>query len=153
MYRISSCSSHRKVTDWVFLGLQSELCIPLCSFWLSQLCCSIPSSILFMPVGVSLYNNLLTVIFVRSGWKQSISMGVEYAIFNWKLLTWCLYPHPHIFMDATDLFLNNVISFSPCVVILRDKVKNFYTRLPFQKLMGISIRNKMPMSEKSISNG
>uniref|UniRef100_A0A8I3RWH6 Thyroglobulin n=1 Tax=Canis lupus familiaris TaxID=9615 RepID=A0A8I3RWH6_CANLF len=38
-------------------------------------------------------------------------------------------------------------------VILRDKVKNFYTRLPFQKLMGISIRNKMPMSEKSISNG
>uniref|UniRef100_A0A667HGH6 Thyroglobulin n=1 Tax=Lynx canadensis TaxID=61383 RepID=A0A667HGH6_LYNCA len=38
-------------------------------------------------------------------------------------------------------------------VILRDKVKNFYTRLPFQKLTGISIRNKVPMSEKSISNG
>ncbi|XP_016869283.1 thyroglobulin isoform X3 [Homo sapiens] len=38
-------------------------------------------------------------------------------------------------------------------VILEDKVKNFYTRLPFQKLMGISIRNKVPMSEKSISNG
>nr|XP_054102612.1 thyroglobulin isoform X1 [Callithrix jacchus] len=38
-------------------------------------------------------------------------------------------------------------------VILEDKVKNFYTRLPFQKLMGLSIRNKVPMSEKSISNG
>uniref|UniRef100_A0A8C9MCH0 Carboxylesterase type B domain-containing protein n=1 Tax=Panthera tigris altaica TaxID=74533 RepID=A0A8C9MCH0_PANTA len=38
-------------------------------------------------------------------------------------------------------------------VILQDKVKNFYTRLPFQKLTGISIRNKVPMSEKSISNG
>ncbi|XP_069321496.1 thyroglobulin [Eulemur rufifrons] len=38
-------------------------------------------------------------------------------------------------------------------VVLKDKVTNFYTRLPFQKLMGISIRNKVPMSEKSISNG
>uniref|UniRef100_A0A673V6D7 Carboxylesterase type B domain-containing protein n=1 Tax=Suricata suricatta TaxID=37032 RepID=A0A673V6D7_SURSU len=38
-------------------------------------------------------------------------------------------------------------------VTLKDKVKNFYTRLPFQKLTGISIRNKVPMSEKSISNG
>ncbi|XP_037658919.1 thyroglobulin isoform X3 [Choloepus didactylus] len=38
-------------------------------------------------------------------------------------------------------------------VVLKDKVKNFYTRLPFQKLTGISIRNKVPMSEKSVSNG
>ncbi|XP_049710027.1 thyroglobulin isoform X2 [Elephas maximus indicus] len=38
-------------------------------------------------------------------------------------------------------------------VVLKDKVKNFYTRLPFQKLTGISIRSKVPMSEKSISNG
>nr|XP_058899033.1 thyroglobulin isoform X16 [Kogia breviceps] len=38
-------------------------------------------------------------------------------------------------------------------VVLQDKVKNFYTRLPFQKLMGISIRNKVPMFNKSISNG
>ncbi|XP_008060148.1 thyroglobulin [Carlito syrichta] len=38
-------------------------------------------------------------------------------------------------------------------VVLQDKVKNFYTRLPFQKLTGISIRNKVPMSEKSISSG
>ncbi|KAM5314931.1 thyroglobulin [Glossophaga mutica] len=38
-------------------------------------------------------------------------------------------------------------------VVLQDKVQNFYTRLPFRKLMGISIRNKVPMSDKSISNG
>eukprot|EP00070_Physeter_catodon_P049529 XP_028356423.1 thyroglobulin isoform X10 [Physeter catodon] len=38
-------------------------------------------------------------------------------------------------------------------VVLQDKVKQFYTRLPFQKLMGISIRNKVPMFNKSISNG
>ncbi|XP_026351166.3 thyroglobulin [Ursus arctos] len=38
-------------------------------------------------------------------------------------------------------------------VILRDKVKHFYTRLPFQTLTGISVRNKVPMSEKSISSG
>uniref|UniRef100_A0A8C5W1M5 Thyroglobulin n=1 Tax=Microcebus murinus TaxID=30608 RepID=A0A8C5W1M5_MICMU len=38
-------------------------------------------------------------------------------------------------------------------VVLKDKVTNFYTRLPFQKLTGISIRNKVPMSEKSISDG
>lgn len=37
--------------------------------------------------------------------------------------------------------------------MLQDKVKNFYTRLPFRKLTGISIQNKVPMSDKSISNG
>ncbi|KAB1257965.1 Thyroglobulin [Camelus dromedarius] len=38
-------------------------------------------------------------------------------------------------------------------VVLQEKVKNFYTRLPFQRLTGISIRNKVPMSSKSISDG
>ncbi|XP_057591090.1 thyroglobulin isoform X2 [Hippopotamus amphibius kiboko] len=38
-------------------------------------------------------------------------------------------------------------------VVLQDKVKNFYTRLPFRKLTGISIRNKVPMYNKSISSG
>ncbi|XP_040586580.1 thyroglobulin isoform X2 [Mesocricetus auratus] len=38
-------------------------------------------------------------------------------------------------------------------VVLNERVKNFYTRLPFQKLMGISIRDKIPMSGKPISNG
>lgn len=37
--------------------------------------------------------------------------------------------------------------------VLADKVKNFYTRLPFQKVSGISIRDKVAMSEKSISSG
>ncbi|ELK11652.1 Thyroglobulin [Pteropus alecto] len=38
-------------------------------------------------------------------------------------------------------------------VVLQEKVKNFYTRLPFQKLAGISIRSKVPMSDKPVSNG
>uniref|UniRef100_A0A8C5YWL3 Thyroglobulin n=1 Tax=Marmota marmota marmota TaxID=9994 RepID=A0A8C5YWL3_MARMA len=38
-------------------------------------------------------------------------------------------------------------------VVLGERVKNFYTRLPFQKLMAISIRNKVPMSAKPISDG
>uniref|UniRef100_A0A8C6RKV2 Thyroglobulin type-1 domain-containing protein n=1 Tax=Nannospalax galili TaxID=1026970 RepID=A0A8C6RKV2_NANGA len=38
-------------------------------------------------------------------------------------------------------------------VVLNERVKNFYTRLPFQKLSGISIRDKIPMSGKPISNG
>ncbi|XP_073086260.1 thyroglobulin [Manis javanica] len=38
-------------------------------------------------------------------------------------------------------------------IVLKDRVNNFYTRLPFQKLTGISIRSKVPMSEKSISSG
>uniref|UniRef100_A0A8D2D824 Thyroglobulin n=1 Tax=Sciurus vulgaris TaxID=55149 RepID=A0A8D2D824_SCIVU len=38
-------------------------------------------------------------------------------------------------------------------VVLGERVKNFYIRLPFQKLTGISIRNKVPMSAKPISDG
>ncbi|XP_055482670.1 thyroglobulin isoform X1 [Psammomys obesus] len=38
-------------------------------------------------------------------------------------------------------------------VVLNDRVKNFYRRLPFQKLTGIFIRDKIPMSGKPISNG
>ena len=49
--------------------------------------------------------------------------------------------------------LNNKMPFFLCVVVLQDRVKNFYNRLPFQKLTGISIRNKVPMSDKSISSG
>ena len=64
-----------------------------------------------------------------------------------------LSPYKSIFMATAHLSLNNIMSFFLCVVVLQDKVKNFYTRLPFQKLMGISIRNKVPMFNKSISNG
>ncbi|XP_042555885.1 thyroglobulin isoform X1 [Dipodomys spectabilis] len=38
-------------------------------------------------------------------------------------------------------------------VILKERVKSFYTRLPFQRLRDIAIRNKVPMFEKPISNG
>ncbi|KAK1331879.1 hypothetical protein QTO34_007555 [Cnephaeus nilssonii] len=38
-------------------------------------------------------------------------------------------------------------------VVLKETVKNFYSRLPFQKLTGISIRSKVAMSNKPISNG
>uniref|UniRef100_A0A8C4FDB8 Thyroglobulin n=1 Tax=Catagonus wagneri TaxID=51154 RepID=A0A8C4FDB8_9CETA len=36
--------------------------------------------------------------------------------------------------------------------VLQDRVKNFYSRLPFRKLTGLSIRNKVPMSDKAISS-
>ncbi|XP_016071478.1 PREDICTED: thyroglobulin [Miniopterus natalensis] len=37
--------------------------------------------------------------------------------------------------------------------VLKDKVKSFYTRLPFQKLAGVSVRSKAPMPDKAISDG
>uniref|UniRef100_H0VF67 Thyroglobulin n=1 Tax=Cavia porcellus TaxID=10141 RepID=H0VF67_CAVPO len=74
-------------------------------------------------------------------------------------------PHHCMLMtlQESQLFYSLVLmcsQFSPrdnisffCAVVLNSRVKNFYTRLPFQKLAGISIRNKVPMSEKPISNG
>ncbi|KAL7984061.1 hypothetical protein Chor_002631, partial [Crotalus horridus] len=38
-------------------------------------------------------------------------------------------------------------------VPLEGSVKNFYTRLPFRKVSGVSVRNKMDMSGKTVSNG
>ncbi|XP_029141925.1 thyroglobulin-like, partial [Protobothrops mucrosquamatus] len=38
-------------------------------------------------------------------------------------------------------------------VSLEGSVKNFYTRLPFRKVSGVSVRNKMDMSGKTVSNG
>ncbi|XP_038615997.1 thyroglobulin [Tachyglossus aculeatus] len=38
-------------------------------------------------------------------------------------------------------------------VVLGERVKNFYTRLPFQKLTGVSVQNHVSMSGKSISEG
>uniref|UniRef100_G3WK69 Thyroglobulin n=1 Tax=Sarcophilus harrisii TaxID=9305 RepID=G3WK69_SARHA len=38
-------------------------------------------------------------------------------------------------------------------VVLGDKVKAFYTRLPFQILRGISVRSKVSMTRKPVSNG
>ncbi|XP_025021113.1 thyroglobulin, partial [Python bivittatus] len=39
------------------------------------------------------------------------------------------------------------------IVSLEGSVKNFYTRLPFRKMSGVSVRNKMDMSGKTVSNG
>ncbi|NWI88308.1 THYG protein, partial [Pitta sordida] len=36
---------------------------------------------------------------------------------------------------------------------LKSSVKSFYTRVPFQKLTGISVRNKTDMSRKAVSDG
>ncbi|KAJ7417357.1 hypothetical protein WISP_64938 [Willisornis vidua] len=36
---------------------------------------------------------------------------------------------------------------------LKSSVKSFYTRVPFQKLTGISVRNKTDMSKKAVSDG
>ncbi|KAL8181769.1 UNVERIFIED_CONTAM: hypothetical protein K2H54_027362, partial [Gekko kuhli] len=38
-------------------------------------------------------------------------------------------------------------------VSLEGSVKNFYTRLPFRKVSGISVRNKMDMSGKAVGEG
>ncbi|KFP92185.1 Thyroglobulin, partial [Apaloderma vittatum] len=39
------------------------------------------------------------------------------------------------------------------LVTLKSSVKSFYTRVPFQKVTGISVRNKTDMSRKSVSDG
>uniref|UniRef100_A0A8B9DLE5 Thyroglobulin n=1 Tax=Anser cygnoides TaxID=8845 RepID=A0A8B9DLE5_ANSCY len=39
------------------------------------------------------------------------------------------------------------------IVTLKSSVKSFYTRVPFQKVMGISVRNKTDMSRKAVSDG
>uniref|UniRef100_A0A674K2A5 Thyroglobulin n=1 Tax=Terrapene triunguis TaxID=2587831 RepID=A0A674K2A5_9SAUR len=39
------------------------------------------------------------------------------------------------------------------IVILEGTVKSFYTRLPFRKVTGVSVRNKIDMSGKAISDG
>ncbi|NXK44006.1 THYG protein, partial [Chauna torquata] len=39
------------------------------------------------------------------------------------------------------------------IVTLKSSVKSFYTRVPFQKVTGISVRNKTDMSRKAVSDG
>ncbi|XP_006830780.1 PREDICTED: thyroglobulin [Chrysochloris asiatica] len=75
--------------------------------------------------------------------------------------TCTLYPEAQVcddVMDSSSKGCRMILPHRPKIlfrkkVVLKDKVENFYTRLPFQKLTGISIRSKVPMSEKSISNG
>ncbi|KFR16272.1 Thyroglobulin, partial [Opisthocomus hoazin] len=39
------------------------------------------------------------------------------------------------------------------IVTLKSSVKSFYTRVPFKKVTGISVRNKTDMSQKAVSDG
>ncbi|XP_051015534.1 thyroglobulin isoform X2 [Acomys russatus] len=72
-----------------------------------------------------------------------------------------LYPEAQVcdnFMESSAKNCSQILPHQPLAlfrrqVVLNDRVKNFYTRLPFQKLTRISIRDKTPMSGKPISNG
>ncbi|XP_029443068.1 thyroglobulin [Rhinatrema bivittatum] len=72
-----------------------------------------------------------------------------------------LYPEAQRCDNFTDSFPGNcynVIPQKPQLlykkkVFLEERVKNFYTRLPFRKLTGISVSNKISMTGKSISDG
>ncbi|XP_032037054.1 thyroglobulin [Aythya fuligula] len=72
-----------------------------------------------------------------------------------------LYPAAQICDGSTDQISENcrtVLPWQPQalyqkIVTLKSSVKSFYTRVPFQKVMGISVRNKTDMSRKAVSDG
>ncbi|KAM3840976.1 thyroglobulin [Vipera latastei] len=72
-----------------------------------------------------------------------------------------LYPAAQVCNTSINNIPNNckiVLPQNPQVlyqktVSLEGSVKNFYTRLPFRKLSGVSVRKKMDMSGKMVSNG
>ncbi|NP_001161890.1 thyroglobulin precursor [Sus scrofa] len=76
-------------------------------------------------------------------------------------LTCTLYPEAQVcddVMEASPRGCRRILPRRPNAlfqrrVVLQDRVKNFYTRLPFQKLTGLSIRHKVPMADKAISSG
>uniref|UniRef100_A0A8C4XLI1 Thyroglobulin n=1 Tax=Falco tinnunculus TaxID=100819 RepID=A0A8C4XLI1_FALTI len=72
-----------------------------------------------------------------------------------------LYPEAQICDGSTDQIPENcqtVLPWQPQIlyhkiVTLKSSVKSFYTRVPFQKVTGISVRNKTDMSRKAVSDG
>uniref|UniRef100_A0ABM5GDE2 Thyroglobulin n=1 Tax=Pogona vitticeps TaxID=103695 RepID=A0ABM5GDE2_9SAUR len=72
-----------------------------------------------------------------------------------------LYPAAQVCDNTTNSLLDNcniVLPQNPQLlyqkkVSLEGSVKNFYTRLPFRKMSSISVRNKMDVSGKTLSNG
>ncbi|XP_064363961.1 thyroglobulin [Dromaius novaehollandiae] len=72
-----------------------------------------------------------------------------------------LYPEAQICDDNIDQIPENcraVLPWQPQmayrkIVTLESSVKSFYTRVPFQKVTGISVRNKTDMSSKAVSDG
>nr|XP_033789280.1 thyroglobulin isoform X2 [Geotrypetes seraphini] len=75
--------------------------------------------------------------------------------------TCTLYPEAQICDNFTDVFPGNCYNVLPQKsqllykkkVLLEEKVKNFYTRLPFRNLTGFSVSNRISMAGKSISEG
>ncbi|NXX77746.1 THYG protein, partial [Urocolius indicus] len=69
-----------------------------------------------------------------------------------------LYPEAQICDESIDQILENcrtVLPWQPqaLYLTLKSTVKSFYTRVPFQKVIGISVRNKTDMSTKAVSDG
>uniref|UniRef100_A0A8C0EQJ8 Thyroglobulin n=1 Tax=Bubo bubo TaxID=30461 RepID=A0A8C0EQJ8_BUBBB len=72
-----------------------------------------------------------------------------------------LYPEAQICDGSIDQISENCRTVLPQqpqtlyhkIVTLKSSVKSFYTRVPFQKVTGISVRNKTDMSRKAVSDG
>ncbi|OXB74632.1 UNVERIFIED_CONTAM: hypothetical protein H355_010158 [Colinus virginianus] len=72
-----------------------------------------------------------------------------------------LYPETQICDGNIEQILENCSTMLPWqpqalyhkIVTLRSTVKSFYTRVPFQKATGISVRNVTDMSRKAVSDG
>ncbi|KFP86930.1 Thyroglobulin, partial [Acanthisitta chloris] len=78
-----------------------------------------------------------------------------------KYFVCTLYPEAQICdssMDQTPENCPTVLPWQPQtlyhkIVTLKSSVKSFYTRVPFQKVTGISVRNKTDLSRKAVSDG
>ncbi|NWH62545.1 THYG protein, partial [Geococcyx californianus] len=72
-----------------------------------------------------------------------------------------LYPETQICDSSIDQIPENCLTVLPWepqmlyhkIVTLKSSVKSFYTRVSFQKITGISVRNKTDMSRKAVSDG
>uniref|UniRef100_A0A8C3R9P6 Thyroglobulin n=1 Tax=Cyanoderma ruficeps TaxID=181631 RepID=A0A8C3R9P6_9PASS len=78
-----------------------------------------------------------------------------------KYFVCTLYPEAQICDSKTDQIPGNCATVLPWkpqtlyhkIVTLKSSVKSFYTRVPFQKVTEISVRNKTDMSRKAVSDG
>ncbi|XP_027567838.2 thyroglobulin [Pipra filicauda] len=78
-----------------------------------------------------------------------------------KYFVCTLYPEAQICESSIDQTPGNCPTVLPRqpqtlyrkIVTLQSSVKSFYTRVPFQKVTGISVRNKTDMSRKTVSDG
>uniref|UniRef100_A0A8C3DMA2 Thyroglobulin n=1 Tax=Corvus moneduloides TaxID=1196302 RepID=A0A8C3DMA2_CORMO len=78
-----------------------------------------------------------------------------------KYFVCTLYPEAQICDNSIDQIPGNCATVLPWqpqtlyhkIVTLKSSVKSFYTRVPFQKVTEISVRNKTDMSRKAVSDG